>query len=144
MQSIHTNYASGNSNQTDQRNLPKQINYNMASAAVQSSNGPTSSSNSCSSRKRARDSLSSSPSIEIPQILVTLPKPQCGSVESEEKPLASSHYFEGASSYKGFNPQLHSQPKSEAESRVEHMVSSVVQFYKDQPLWHGRSICYRM
>lgn len=72
------------------------------------------------SRKRTRDALTSSstPSVdEIPQILVTVPKPR------NEEPVASAYsgsYFEGSSSFK---PQENPQPKSEAESRVEQMVS---------------------
>lgn len=81
-------------------------------SAIQSNNTTAT----VSSRKRTRDALS--PSVdEIPQILVTVPKPR------NEEPVPSAYsgsYFEGSSSFK---PQENPQPKSEAESRVEQMVS---------------------
>lgn len=83
-------------------------------SAIQSNNTTAT----VSSRKRTRDALTSTPSVdEIPQILVTVPKPR------NEEPVPSAYsgsYFEGSSSFK---PQENPQPKSEAESRVEQMVS---------------------
>lgn len=82
-------------------------------SAIDSNNGTvsanvnSSSSGSASSRKRTREALD-----EVPQILVTVPKPRY----SLEMDLPSNH-FEDNSRQDSF------QPKVEAENRVEHMVS---------------------
>lgn len=113
----------------------------MASAAVSNS----------SSRKRTHDVLSTTTSgssisaNDIPQILVTvprpLPSPSFGGAQ-EQTPMeitttsttmqsnsssGGASIYGAASSYKGFkstgSSQSHSQQQSEADNRVEHMVS---------------------
>lgn len=97
----------------------------MASAIQSINNIPASTTNGVPSRKRTRDSLSSGGStataaVEIPQILVTVPK----SAPYGEGDAGG--FFEVArtsSSYSSTQAAAFSAPKTEAESRVEHMVS---------------------
>lgn len=95
-------------------------------SAIQSNNIPASTTNGVPSRKRTRDSLSSGGQaaaaaavVEIPQILVTVPK-SAPYGEGDAGGL-----FEVGRTSSSYNTQAtaFSAPKTEAESRVEHMVS---------------------
>lgn len=113
----------------------------MASAISNNSLGTGSSSNgpatgATASRKRSHDVLvsinSNSSNINsvntpnaqnIPQLSVTVP-PRTRISTAEEGSSSSSSSLNDATSYKGFKPQgCNTQQQSEADSRVEHMVS---------------------
>lgn len=106
-------------------------NNNNNVGAGSNSNGPATgaATTTTSSRKRSHDVLlnmkSNTPNLQnIPQLLVTVP-PRPRISPAEEGPSSSSSSSSNdATSYKGFKPQgCHTQQQSEAESRVEHMVS---------------------